>query len=314
MITRELIDKTDALKGLSDAQIDAITTLSKNDEDAVIGARFGEVYRQLDATIETSTGVKRNGDEKTYLYLERAAKELNARAVHADELTKQVATLTAAKSQLEETIAKGATDSEVAKALKQAKADFAAVTKQYNELKSEYDASNARHAAELLGVQIDNELSAATAGVKFKAELPTAATSVLMAQAIAKVKALNPEFVDDGNGGRLLTFKDNTGAIMRNPTNQLAPYTAAELIQKELKAFGVLDEGRKLEGLGTAPQQTNQGGGASVDVSGARTRVEAYDIIANALMAQGMVNGSTVFDNAMQQAWKDNNVSALPER
>jgi hypothetical protein len=47
---------------------------------------------------------------------------------------------------------------------------------------------------------------------------------------------------------------------------------------------------------------------------GARTQNEAYEILANQFMAQGMINGSDQFDAAMKQAWEENNVSQLPQR
>ena len=48
MITNEMLDQQDVLKGLTDEQKTAITTLSKNDEETVIGNRFREVYNKLD--------------------------------------------------------------------------------------------------------------------------------------------------------------------------------------------------------------------------------------------------------------------------
>ena len=72
---RATILANEALAGLTDEQITAIETLSRNDEDVVIGARFGEVYRQMDSTNVKATGLKRNGDEKTYNYLASEAKQ-----------------------------------------------------------------------------------------------------------------------------------------------------------------------------------------------------------------------------------------------
>ena len=80
MITVEMLNTQQELVGLTDAQKQAIALLSKNDEEVVIGNRFREVYNQLDATIAKETGIARNGDEKTYLYLERASRELAAKA------------------------------------------------------------------------------------------------------------------------------------------------------------------------------------------------------------------------------------------
>ena len=74
MLTKETLIANEALKGLTEEQLTAITTLSENDENTVIGQKFGEVYRQMDSTIEKATGIKRDGDEKTYVYLGRATK------------------------------------------------------------------------------------------------------------------------------------------------------------------------------------------------------------------------------------------------
>ena len=311
MLTQDIIKQQNALASLTDEQVNAIVTLSQNDESAVIGQRIGELYRQLDATIARETGIERNGDEKTYLYLERAAKALAERAKDADGLTKQVETLTKEKSKLEKAIAEGTGGEEAKKALTQAQKDLAAVTKQFTELKADYDNVKAQHEKELFGIKVENEINAATAGLKFKADFPASVTSVILSQAIQKVKGMNPEFIDDGKGGKTLAFKDETGAVKRNPENQLNPYTAGELLTKELKEMGVLDEGRKVTGTGTQPP-TGAMGSTSVDVSSARTRNEAYEIITQQLMQQGLVNGSEAFQDALNQAWKDNNISSLP--
>ena len=162
--------------------------------------------------------------------------------------------------------------------------------------------------------KIEGEFAKATAGLKFKADLPASVTSVLTEQAIAKVKAMNPEYIDDGNGGKTLAFMEN-GAVKRNPENNLRPFTAAELIAKELSTMGVLDAGRKQTGAGSQGGHGGQGGNAGmVDISGARTQNEAHEIIAKQLMAQGKINGSKEFSDAMAQAWKDNRdaIKALP--
>ena len=94
-LVRDTILANEVLAGLTDEQINAIETLSRNDEDVVIGARFGEVYRQMDSTIEKATGIKRNGDEKTYNYLERAAKEYAGKYADYDTHKTKVADLEA---------------------------------------------------------------------------------------------------------------------------------------------------------------------------------------------------------------------------
>ena len=107
------------------------------------------------------------------------------------------------------------------------------------------------------------------------------------------------------------------GTPRRNPENNLRPFTASELVQKELATMGVLDTGRVQTGAGTNPNQTGgQGTGGTVDLTGARSQDEAHEILAKQLMAQGYVNGSKAFEDAMNKAWKDNHdaIKALPVR
>jgi hypothetical protein len=121
------------------------------------------------------------------------------------------------------------------------------------------------------------------------------------------------EFIDNGNGGKRLVFKGENGEIARDPENHLEPYTAEALLKKELRAMGILDEGRQASGAGThQPQQQQQQGGAPVDVSMARTQQEADNIIHNQLNALGLVRGSKKYQEAYDAAWKDNNVINLP--
>ena len=307
MLTVENIKTVD---GITEEQAAKIAELSKADEDKVIGDKFGEVYRNLDSIIEKSTGVKRNGDEKTYLYMERAANEVRAKATAA---TKQVEELTATNAKLQKVIADGSQDTETKAKLQQAEKDLAAITKQFNDLKTEYDGAKDKFAKDVFHVKIESEVANALGGVKFKEGL----TPTLMAMAkntvLAKVKESNPDSVDDGNGGKAIIFKDKDGAILRNQDNGLQPITVADIVTKELSAMGVLASKRKQTGSGG---NGNNGGGnnTTIDISGAATQTEAYEAIAKTLFAKGLVNGSAEFDAEMQKAWKENNVAKLPQR
>ena len=319
-LTSEILRANTALSALTDDQIAAIVTLSANDENSVIAKKTGEIYGGLDADLLAVSGIAKNGTEKTFDYAKRVVSEFKTKAEGISGLQSQIDTLTKEKAKLEKAIAEGTGDAETAKALKQAKADLTSITNQYNDLKGQFDKAKADHLQEIFSMQVDGALKTASAGVKFKAELPESATSVLLAQAIGKIKGMNPEFIDDGKGGKVIVFKDSTGAIMRNPNNQLNPYTADELLVKELDTMGILDKGRQQGGGGTGGNGGNggnggQGGqGGSYDISGAKTRVEAYDAIASQLMAKGLTVGSAQFDAEMKQAWTDNNVQALPEK
>lgn len=314
-LTTELLKGNAATAGLSDEQINAVVEMSRNDETAVIGQKTGEIYGGLDADILAASGIAKNGTEKTYDYAKRVIGEIKGQAGNAQQLQSQISELSKEKARLEKVIADGGTDAETKRELTKAKADLANVTKEYGELKTKFDNAENEHQKALFGMKIDGEMAKATAGIKFKADLPTSVTAVLMEQAVAKVKAMNPEYIDDGNGGKVLAFNQN-GTTMRNPENNLRPYTAAELVARELKTMGVLDTGRVQTGAGTKPQPTGNGNGGTVDISGARTQDEAHEIIAKQLMAQGKINGSKEFSEAMAQAWKDNRdtIKALPVR
>lgn len=306
------------LSGLTDEQKSAIVEMSLNDEAAVIGQKTGEIYGGLDADILAASGIAKNGTEKTYDYAKRVIGEIKGQAGSVSELQTKVTELSNEKARLEGIIAKGGADAETKRQLEKAQADLAGVTKQYADLKSEFDHAKENHAKELFSLQLDGEFAKATAGLKFKADLPTSVTNVLMAQAIAKVKGMNPEYIDDGQGGKVLAFMEN-GTPKRNPENNLRPFSAAELVGAELRAMGVLDDGRKQTGAGSQGGASTSGTGSqggTVDISGARTQDEAHEIIARALMGQGKVNGSKEFNEAMEQAWKDNReiIKSLPIR
>lgn len=314
-LTTELLKGNAATAGLSDEQINAVVEMSKNDETTVIGQKTGEIYGGLDADILAASGIAKNGTEKTYDYAKRVIGEIKAQAGNATELQNQIAELTKEKGRLEQVIAKGGADAETKRALEQAKADLANVTSEYATLKTKYDTAQTEHEKALFGMKIDGEFAKATAGLKFKADLPQSVVAVLTEQAVAKVKAMNPEYIDDGNGGKVLAFMDN-GTPRRNPENNLRPFTAAELVAKELTTMGVLETGRKQTGAGSQGGGTGGQGSGTVDLSGARTQDEAHEIIVKQLLAQGKVNGTKEFDDAMAQAWKDNReaIKALPIR
>ena len=313
MITQEMLAQQEVLNGLTAEQIEAITTLSKNDEEAVIGNRFREVYNRLDETIATTTGIARNGDEKTYNYLERAAKAVKAQADKVEGLQTKMQELTNEKARLEKVIQDGTADEQTKKQLAQAQRDLASIKEQFNTLKGEKDSLIEQHTKELLNVRIDNELSQALAGIKLKGDLPEQALNTLIGQTMQVVKGFNPEYVDDGKGGKQLVFKDAQGAILRNPEKGLNPMTAGELLERELKAMGIIDE-RRAAGGGTEPPKPSGAGDEPIVITGARTRVEANEMLTQQLLKRGLVNGSKQFMEAMRKAWEDNNVKALPEK
>lgn len=307
MITADILKANEQLAKLTDEQIASIVTLSTNDVNAEIGKKIGELYRQLDTTIDTSTGIARKGDEKTYNYLERAIKELKSSMPNVDEMKGKIKTLTDEKIRLEALIAEGSKDTETAQLLNQAKAELKSTKDLYLGLQTKFDEQAKTHKSELFGLRVENELNNALNGLKFKAEIPANVTKTFVNAAISKVKGLNPDYVDDVNGGKRLVFRDANGVAISNPTN-LAPYTAAELLGNELKDI-IAIKGAK--GTGTQVD----GGGSNNDtvtIGNARTQQEAMTIISKSLCAQGLTAGSKEFQTKLDAAWAENKVKSLP--
>ncbi len=298
MLTKETLIANEALAGLTEEQITAITTLSENDENAVIGQKFGEVYRQMDSTIEKATGIKRDGDEKTYLYLERATKAF------ADKYSDYDATK-AKVSQLEEQIAKGG-DEGLKAQLAQAQAELASTKDQFNTLKTDYDRAKADHAKALNDFKVDAEITRAREGLTFKKGLSEPVMNTLIAQAVANVKAKNPSF-EDKNGVSTLIFHDANGAPLNNPENKLNPFTARELLVKEFESMDILEK-MPAKGAGGKPRTDS----APASLSGVTTQVEAEDAITKMLAEKGIPKTSLNYKTEYDKLWEENGCSNLP--
>lgn len=307
-LTRELITQQSALSSLTDEQINAITTLSANDEDSVIGRRIGEIYRNMDDTIAQSLGIQRNGDEKTYNYLSRAAKEFSGKYSDYDTIKTTLEHEKQENARLNKLVKDGAADKELQTKYDQTSAELASTKQTYSQLQQQFAEEQKKHTSEMLSLQIDNDLKSALAGLKFKANLPKTAVDALTLTAIAAVKGMNPDYITSPEGKRLV-FRDKDGGVLNNPQNQLNPYTASELLSQQLKSLGVLDEGRQQGGGGTQPNPAGANHNAqifSADLSSAKTRVEADEIIERELMRQGLTRGTAKFQEEMLRVRQEN--------
>lgn len=298
MLVKDTIIANEALAGLTDEQITAIETLSRNDEDAVIGQKFGEVYRQMDSTIEKATGIKRVGDEKTYLYLERAAKEFAGKYADYDALKTKV-------TDLEAKIAKGG-DEALKAELERTKNELASSKAEFNSLKTSFDKAKTDHEKAMAEYRIDNEIARAKEGMKFKQGFSESVMDTLVKQAIANVKSKNPAF-EDRNGVSTLVFHDAEGKPLLSKENQLNPYTAKELLTKEFEAMDILEK-TPAKGAGGSPKPMQ----TSVSISGATTQVEADSAINKMLAERGISKTSLKYKEEYDKIWAENEVDKLP--
>lgn len=306
MLTRETIKANAVLADLTPEQISAIEKLSENDEQTVINAKVGEIHRMYDDTILKATGIERDGDEKSYKYLERAGTTLRENLEAMSKYKEKVATL---QQQLEQ----GGTDEGLKKEYNNLKAELAQTKEQFTGLQGKLQETQAEYEQRMFGMQVDHEIGQALSGITLKEDLPKSAAEVLLRQAKESVKRNKAEFIDDGQGGKRLVFRNEDGAILNNPKNQLNPYTAAELLQSELKSMGVLEDKKKQQGAGSKPKTQGRAPGV-IDIADARNQVEANEYITTHLLAKGLTRGSAEFEKASTLAWTENKIGDLPER
>ena len=138
----------------------------------------------------------------------------------------------------------------------------------------------AEYKGKLEGYRMESEIGAAMTGIALKKELPEATKQALMT--LAKQNVMAAKHVFDETAG-VFIFQDADGNPMKDKS--LNNLTVADMLRMQLETMGVLETGRKI--VGTGGKENPIGGGADVNISSARTKVEADEMIEKQLMAQG---------------------------
>lgn len=318
MLTAELLKAQTELAELPETAIAKIVSMSKIDEDTVIGNKVADIYNRLDADIEKASGLKKNTSEKTYEFAQRALKEV--KEAGSSEIQSQLATLQTEKAELEKKIKNGDLDGAAKKKLEELESkltDKEGELKQWKQKhKDDIGAKEKELEAamnEAMGVRVDYQFQAALSGLKLKddATIPRDVKEAYIHTAKqAILSELKPEFIDDGNGGKVMVFKKGE-EIQRNRDNGLQPVTAADLLSQRLAP--IIDTGRQATGAGTkagAPAAGHANG--TLQLSGARTQVEAVEQISQHLLSQGIAKGTVEFHEKLSEISTENNVPALP--
>lgn len=308
-LTAEVIKANADLANLTDAQLAAITTLSANEENQVINTKIGELHGRYDEDVKSVTGIEKNSGEKTYDYIKRVLADLKTKSVGATELQRYENEIATLKSQ----IANGKGDEAIRQQLKDAQAELATLKTQYEVDKQNWGNKEKEYADKITGIEIDSNFEKATAGLKFRAGYPESVQRTLLSSAKSAILgAYKPDWVE-ADGQRIMVFRDKNGEILRNKSNSLNPYTASELISEQLKE--VIDNGRIITGAGTQGQGNGQSGSAEVfNITGAKTQVEADEMIVKYLMQLGETRGSESFAEKQKKLRQENGVDKLPIR
>lgn len=307
-LTREILTANAALSSLSDEQLTTIVELSQNDENTVIGTKIGELHGHYDTDVLSVTGIAKKQGEKSYDYVKRVLGEYKEKASGADTLNQKITDLQTEIEGYKRTIAEGKGNEAVAQQLKDAQKQLADTQKLYDADKKKwednYNDLNAQYQQSLINGEFDKALQ----GMKFKSIYPESVQKTLIASAKRTILSTAKADWQEENGTKKLIFRDAAGNIMTNPENRLNPFTAGELLKRELK--DVLDNGVKRTGTGTRNNQHT--GNTTLDLTGVTTQVQADEAIAKHLMSLGYTRGSREFSDESMKLRNEYGVDKMP--
>lgn len=309
-----MLNQSESLKGLTDAQKLAITTLSSNDEATVIGTKIGALHGQYDADILSISGISKADGEKTYDYLKRVLGDYKTKLDGTKTLSAQLEAQKKKVTELEAKLAAGGSDEAVKQQLKDARHQVTQLQTQLTAKTEELDNAKKDYEKKEKDLQVGFAFTNATAGIKFKADVSEPVRKILLAAAKDEILAKGtPDFVDDGNGGKKLVLRDAAGNTLNNPKNNLNPYTIEELVM-ETSLKDVIDTGKQQSGGGTQPNPSPNHRTVNLDLSTAKTQQEADVQIENYLLSTGLTRDNIEFGNKALEIRNENNVSDLPIR
>lgn len=313
MLTIEMLRQNSALTGLSEAQLNSIAEMSRNDENTVIGTKIGALHGQYDADILSVTGIKKKDGEKSYDYAKRVLSEYKTKVESTKTIQTQLTAAQAQVTELQSKLEKGVGDETLKQQLKDAKAQVTQLQAQLKTKETEFDTKKAEFESTLKNTHVDYAFKAATAGLKFKAGITEPIQKTLLSAAKSEILSKGtPDFVDDGQGGKKLIMRGADGNILNNPKNNLNPYTLNELIL-ETSLKDVIDTGKQQTGGGTGNPDERKDT-VTFDMSGIKSQVEADKAIEAYLLSNGLTRDSQEFAQQAMQIRTENNVSELPIR
>lgn len=312
-LTPEVIKANESLAALSDDQVAAIATLSVNDENTVINTKVGEIHGRYEQDVKEIAGVDKNQGEKAYDYMKRVLGDFKSKVGGSAELQTKITGYETEITNLKKQISEGKGDEVIRQQLRDAQAELSTLKTQYDTDKQTWTKEKEGFSTQITQIQVDTQFEKATSGLKFKAGYPENVQKTLLKSTKDSILGqYKPDWVEV-DGQKVMVFRDAKGEILRNRNNALNPYTAQELINEQLKE--VLDAGQKKPGTGTGdPGKGDVDKIDIVDIAGAKTQVQADEIIVKYLMQIGETRGSSSFAEKQKKIREENGVSKLPIR
>jgi len=321
-LTKLKADATIAGANIPDTVLNAIATLSTNDETITINNKVGTTFQLVDDVVAAIVGTSKPSGMKTTDYVKNnmstfkataeAAGDITAITTERDSLKTQVADLT-------KKITDGATDSvlksqlaDAKQALSQKEADIAALTKTKDDEIGKWKKASETESATNLDLAFSSQSDAYFAGVTFDPKIPKIAIDALKNDVIAKVKAKGSPGWDGEGTSRKLVFKDDNGAVLNNAANGLAPFTFADFASDLTKEMIVDGKGGK-GGGGTNPPGSGGGsGGGSFSIAGLKSKREVTEAIKRQLKEDGAALTDSDYQDKYDEMYKTDGVEELP--
>lgn len=308
-LTADLIKAQDALKNLTDEQVSSLVNLSLNDENNVIGERIGRVYGDLDNDIKESFGIEKKQGEKTYDFLKRAGKTLTDKVKDLKGKAEQTETLMNEKKELETKLKDDKGNEILSQKLRDAEQRFEDLKKVYETEKSELTENLQNLTKAQTDFKVQAEFDKGITGLQFRPEVDEGLQEILVKSAKDKILSVyNPDFIETSDNKQVMVFRDKDGKIQHNAENKLNPFTAKDLIVRELGK--VLAESKPGGGTKKPGSQKE----SVVDITAAKTQVDADELIRKRLLEEGFTRGSREFDDKHLEIRKEYKVMDLPLR
>lgn len=316
MLTVEILSQSSALSGLTPEQLSAIASMSQNDETVTLTRALAEERVRVASVVSQHSGARGiESNEPFNDYLKFAIGGNAAKLKEYNQLKQKLEASEKQVAELNEKIKSGAADEALKTQLNDAKTQVASLQKQLEKTKADAAEAANKYVSEMQSVKVGYAFDNATSGLKFKDGITEQVQRTLLNAAKAEILAKGtPEFQTTPDGQQKLVFRGQDGNVLLNPKTNLNPYTVSELLMetsvKDVLATKV-DQGGSGGGNGGGG---NGGGNTAVDISSAKSQVEADALIEKQLLADGLTRDSDEFFTRFNEIRSESKVANLPIR
>lgn len=316
MLKKEVLIESEVLKGLSEEQIAEIEKLSKNDEQTQIDLNRSEWWSGIDNDIKEVFGLEKSAGVKTYKHLKDVLTDAKEKADKVDSITSELDGYKTKVTTLEEQLKKGGGDEVLKLKIEELEKSNGSLLTEIGSVKDLYKSKNdelenlkKEREGDKLSFQLENRFANLLGGkdIKFLPTIPDAVLKREIEAAKNRVRGKGRIAMD----GEKIVFYDENDVLLKNAKKGLDPYTPEDLLLEELIGSGIMDEKRKMKGAGGAGGGKG-GGGDYIDLNGAKTQVEAIEIIEKKVLADGTPKTSDKFMKVVRKIAKENSVFELP--